>query len=88
MYSKGCPPGLKKHEGYCMPKGQFKKLYRSGQRYPGNYGNMWSYDQIPLDLRNQYGFNQHSRYYYGDGHLYQVDPRTMLVQQVVNAIMR
>ena len=87
-YGKGCPPGLSKHQGYCMPKGQFKKLYSAGQRYPSNYGNMWSYNQIPLDLRNQYGFNQQSRYYYGDGHLYQVDPRTMLVQQVVNAIMR
>ncbi|MEO7655421.1 MAG: hypothetical protein ABIS23_07040 [Sphingomicrobium sp.] len=85
--ARGCPPGLAKHEGYCMPRGQFKKLYASGQRYPTNYGNVWSYNQIPQDLRGQYGFNQNSRYYYGDGYLYQVDPRTNLIQQVVNAIM-
>lgn len=87
-YGKGCPPGLSKQQGYCMPKGQFKKRYEVGQRFQTNYGNPWSYNQIPVDLRSQYGFNQQSRYYYGDGHLYQVDPRTMMVQQVVNAIMR
>ena len=90
MYGYGgtCPPGLSKHSGHCMPHGQFKKLYGVGQRYPANYGNLWSYNQIPLDLRNQYAFGQNQRYYYGDGYLYQVDPRTMLIQRVVNAIMR
>ncbi len=86
--ARGCPPGLSRHEGYCMPRGQFKRMYRSGQRYPTQYGSQWSYNQIPQDLRGQYGFNQNSRYYYGDGYIYQVDPRTMLIQQVVNAIMR
>ena len=86
--ARGCPPGLAKHENHCMPHGQFKKRYGVGQAYPSSYGNMWSYNQIPLDLRNQYGFNQNSRYYYGDGYLYQVNPRTMLIQQVVNAITR
>ena len=87
-YVGSCPPGLSKHEGYCMPHGQFKKLYGAGQRFPSRYGNLWSYNQIPNDLRSRYGFNQNSRYYYGDGYLYQVNPRTMLIQQVVNAIMR
>ncbi len=27
-------------------------------------------------------------YYYGDGYIYQVDPKTMLIQQVVSAILR
>ena len=91
MYGYGagnCPPGLAKKNAMCMPPGKFKKLYNVGQRYPSNYGNLWSYNQIPLDLRSQYGFSQGSRYYYGDGHLYQVDPRTLLIQRVVNAIMR
>lgn len=87
-YGGSCPPGLAKHEGHCMPHGQFKKLYGIGQRYPSNYGNAWSYNHIPLDLRTQYGFRQDQRYYYGDGYLYQVDPRTMLIQRVVNAISR
>ena len=88
-YNAGkCPPGLAKKNAMCMPPGQFKKMYNVGQRYPSNYGNLWSYNQIPLDLRSQYGFNQNHRYYYGDGYLYQVDPRTLLIQRVVNAIMR
>ncbi len=83
----GCPPGLaKKHNG-CMPPGQAKKLYRIGQRFPLSYGNRWSYNQIPYDLRRQYGFDPYDRYYYGDGYVYRVDPKTMLIQQVVSALM-
>ena len=83
----GCPPGLaKKHNG-CMPPGQAKKLYRIGQRFPLSYGNPWSYNQIPYDLRRQYGFNPYDRYYYGDGYVYRVDPKTMLIEQVVSALL-
>ena len=83
-----CPPGLaKKHNG-CMPPGQAKKLYRIGQRYPRSYGNLWSYNQIPYDLRQRYDFNRNDRYYYGDGYVYRVDPRTMLIEQVVSALLR
>ena len=83
----GCPPGLaKKHNG-CMPPGQAKKLYRIGQRFPLSYGNRWSYNQIPYDLRRQYGFDPDDRYYYGDGYVYRVDPKTMLIQQVVSELL-
>ena len=83
----GCPPGLaKKHNG-CMPPGQAKKRYNVGQRFPLSYGNRWSYNQIPYDLRNRYGFDPDDRYYYGDGYVYRVDPRTMLIQQVVSALL-
>jgi len=37
---------------------------------------------------NRYGFDPNDRYYYGDGYLYQVDPATMLISQVVSAILR
>ena len=84
----GCPPGLAKKNAMCMPPGQMKKLYASGQRLPATYGKQWSYNQIPYDLRTQYGFQPSYNYYYGDGYLYQVDPRTRLIQAVVNAIMR
>ena len=52
----GCPPGLAKKNNGCMPPGQAKKLYNRGQRFPLNYGNMWNFDQVPNDLRRQYGF--------------------------------
>ncbi|HVH37946.1 MAG TPA: hypothetical protein VM757_05095 [Sphingomicrobium sp.] len=84
----GCPPGLAKKNNGCLPPGQAKKLYNIGQRYPTNYGYNWNYNQIPYDLRQQYGFNQDYNYYYGDGYLYQVNPKTMLIQQVVSALLR
>ena len=83
----GCPPGLaKKHNG-CMPPGQAKKLYR-GQRWQSQYGDRYGFGQIPYDLRNRYDLDPRDRYYYGNGYLYQVDPRTMLVQQVIGALLR
>jgi hypothetical protein len=84
----GCPPGLAKKNNGCMPPGQAKKLYNVGQRWPGNYGYAWNYNQIPYDMRTQYGFDPNYRYYYGDGYLYRVDPGTMLISQVVSAILR
>jgi hypothetical protein len=83
----GCPPGLaKKHNG-CLPPGQAKKLY-SGQRWEGDYGSRYAYGQIPYDLRRRYDLDPNYRYYYGDGYLYQVNPRTLLVQQVISALLR
>jgi hypothetical protein len=83
-----CPPGLaKKHNG-CMPPGQAKKAYDVGQRYNRDFGYRWSFNQIPTDLRSRYSFDRGDRYYYRNGYLYQVDPRTMLVEQVVSALLR
>ena len=45
-------------------------------------------NQIPYDLRRQYGFDPYDNYYYGNGYIYQVDPTTMLVQQVIQALLR
>ena len=86
-YDRHCPPGLaKKHNG-CMPPGQARKLYR-GQRWESSYGSRYSYGQIPYSLRRQYGLEPNYRYYYDNGQLYAVDPRTMLVQQVISALLR
>ena len=85
----GCPPGLaKKHNG-CLPPGQAKKLFNVGQRFSLGYGGLspYGYNQIPYDLRQQYGLNPYGNYYYGNGYLYRVDPRTMLVQQVISALL-
>src|SRR3954452_2407908 len=84
----GCPPGLAKKNNGCMPPGQARKLYRTGQHFPLNYGNRWSYNQIPYDLRRQYGLDANDRYYYGDGYIYPVDPRTKVIEQVVSALLR
>ena len=81
----GCPPGLR-NKG-CMPPGHAKKLNR-GQRWLSQYGDRYGFGQIPYDLRNRYDLDPRDRYYYGNGYLYQVDPRTMLVEQVISALLR
>lgn len=84
----GCPPGLAKKG--CIPPGQAKKLFSAGQRFRLGYGGLspFGYNQIPYDLRRQYGFDPYDNYYYGNGYLYRVDPTTMIVSQVINAILR
>src|SRR5262249_55051282 len=83
----GCPRGLaKKHNG-CMPPGQAKKLLR-GQRFPAGFGMRYGYRQIPYHLRIRYGLNPYDRYYYDNGYLYRVDPRTLVVEQVISALLR
>lgn len=82
-----CPPGLARKNNGCMAPGQAKKTYNVGQRYNRNFGNLWSYNQIPTDLRTQYNLDDDHRYYYNNGYLYQVNPRTMMVQQVLSALL-
>ena len=57
----GCPPGLAKKNNGCLPPGQARKRYGIGQRYSSNYGNLWSYNQIPYELRRQYNFDRNDR---------------------------
>jgi hypothetical protein len=83
-----CPPGLAKKNDGCLPPGIAKKRYNIGQRFASNYGNRWNYSQIPYDMRQHYRLNANDRYYYRDGYLYQVNPRTMLVEQVLSALTR
>jgi hypothetical protein len=83
----GCPPGLAKKNPPCIPPGQAKKLYGIGQRLPLGYGTPYAYTQIPRDLRTRYVLPPAGNYYYGDGYLYRVDPRTMLIQQAIAAAL-
>jgi hypothetical protein len=83
-----CPPGLAKKNNGCLPPGQAKKQWDVGDRYNRQFGNMWTYDQIPYDLRTRYDLDDDYRYYYNNGYLYQVNPQTMLIQQVISALLR
>ena len=83
-----CPPGLAKKGNGCLPPGQAKKLYNVGQRYNRDLGNNWSYNQIPDRLRSQYALDRNAQYYYNNGYLYQVDPKTMLISQAISALLR
>jgi hypothetical protein len=83
----GCPPGLAEKNPPCIPPGQAKKLL-VGQRMPMGFANPYGFNQIPYTLRNQYGLNPYNNYYYNNGYLYGVDPRTMIVQQAIAALLR
>ena len=85
--SHATPPGLAKKSNGCMPPGHAKR-YNRGDRWRSTYGDRYTYNRIPYDLRQRYDLNSRSRYYYNDGYLYQVDPRTMVVQQVISALLR
>ena len=84
----GCPPGLAKKAIPCVPPGQAKKLYNVGQRFRTGAANAYAYNQIPYDLRSQYGLNPYNNYYYNNGYLYGVNPKTMVVQQAIAALLR
>lgn len=81
----GCPPGLRSKG--CMPPGQAKKLGR-GQRYESGYGTLYSYQRIPYEVRHRYRLTSRYRYYYDHGTIYAVDPRTMLIAQVISSLLR
>jgi hypothetical protein len=84
--ANACPPGLAKKNNGCLPPGIAKQRFGLGDRWTGNYG-AWSYNQVPLDWRSQYGLDPMNRYYYRDGYLYGVDPKTRLVEAVVQALI-
>jgi opacity protein-like surface antigen len=84
--NRSCPPGLAKKDNGCLPPGIAKQRFNLGDRWNGNYG-LWNYNQVPLDWRSQYGLDPANRYYYRDGYLYSVDPRTRLVESVIQALI-
>ena len=85
----GCPPGLAKKAVPCVPPGQVGK-FSVGQRLPFGQQGLLGYNALPYDLRSQYGaqLDPRSRYIYDNSYLYRVDPTTMVVQQVLSALLR
>ncbi len=87
--SRSCPPGLAKKRNGCLPPGHARRLSR-GERCASSYGyRSYNYNSIPYDVRRRYSLNRNYRYYYdNNGYLYGVDPRTQVVQQIVQALLR
>ena len=83
-----CPPGLAKKNAACMPPGQYKKLFEVGQRVPHGYNGLLGYNALPYDLRQRYGgLDPYGRYIYDQNYLYRVDPTTMVVREILRAIL-
>ena len=77
-----CPPGLaKKHNG-CLPPGHAKR-YVIGQPLPPAYGVY----NVPLAYRSSYYDTPNAWYRYNDGYIYRVDPSTMLITAVIDALV-
>ena len=90
--ARGCPPGLAKKNNGCLPPGQAKKRLGVGSRYVSDYGyRSYAYDQLPGTVRDRYFDDQRyadDRYYYDEGNIYRVDPTTMVVEQIIRALIR
>lgn len=86
--ANSCPPGLAKKGNGCMPPGQAKRLFREGQRIPGGYNYYTDYSNIPMQYRTQYGLTDDNRYIYRDNSIYVVDPRTSVVEQIIQTLIR
>lgn len=82
-----CPPGLYKKTPSCMPPGQAKRLFRSGQRVPTGYKYYTPYANIPQSLVTQYDLTDRYRYIYRNNVIYVVDPATNLVSRIINAVL-
>ena len=82
-----CPKGLAKKNPQCMPPGQHKKLYEQGHRFDQRFTGYTAYDRIPYDLRRQYQLDPRSRYVYDQNYIYRVDPTTLVVTEVLRAIL-
>ncbi|MCJ7421670.1 hypothetical protein [Sphingomicrobium astaxanthinifaciens] len=82
-----CPPGLAKKRNGCLPPGQAKKRYETGYRFDRAFSGYTPYDRIPYELRNRYDLDPRSRYIYDDNYIYRVDPTTLIVREVLRAIL-
>jgi hypothetical protein len=83
-----CPPGLANRTPACVPPGQARRMFNEGQRIPTNYGAFTSYNDIPMEYRQQYNIPVDQNYIYRDNMVYVVDPRTRLVTDIINLIRR
>ena len=82
-----CPPGLYKKTPRCMPPGLANRPFREGQRLSRNFGYYTPYSNIPLSLRDRYDLDDDYRYIYRNNVIYQVDPTTRLIRDVIDAVL-
>ena len=83
----GCPPGLARWHNGCVPPGHARR-YAVGYHLPYGYNSYTSYSRIPYNLRQRYNLDPNDRYIYDNGYVYQVDPTTRIISQVLSAIIR
>ena len=84
-----CPPGLANRSPACVPPGQARRMFRQGQIVPTSYRDYLSYQdllgRVPDRYRNDIP-NGDYRYIYRDDSVYVVNPRTRLVENIINIL--
>lgn len=82
----GCPPGLAKKNPPCIPPGLARGQAVVGQGVPYGYSAApYGYSATPY---GPYSGTPYAAPYYGNAYPYQMDPRALLVQQVIGALRR
>ena len=84
---RNCPPGLAKRHNGCMAPGQARR-WAQGSRLPYGYNSYTPYNQIPQRYIDQYDLDSNNRYIYRDNTIYQVDPRTSIIQRILGGLVR
>lgn len=83
-----CPPGLAKKTPACIPPGQARQAFSVGARLPAGY----RFVPVPADyiddLERMGGYDpDRYRYYYDRERVYVVDPRTRLIERIVDLVL-
>ncbi len=73
-----CPPGLAKKAVPCVPPGQVKNLYRTGDRIERDY--VW------IDDPYRYGLKRGGNYVRAGDYVYRIDPETRKVLNLIGAV--
>ena len=73
-----CPPGLAKKSIPCVPPGQAKKIYRTGDFITRDY--RW------IDDPYRYGLRRDNYYVRAGDYVYRVDPETRKVLNLIGAV--
>ena len=82
-----CQPGLYKKTPSCMPPGQAKRLFRTGQLVPTRYKYITPFGDIPSALVTQYSLTDQNRYIYRNNVIYVIDPLSNRVTRVINGVL-
>lgn len=89
-HPQGCPPGLANRTPRCMPPGQARRLFREGQVLPRSYRDLLGYQdvlgRVPEAWRDDIPVGDY-RYIYRDNSVYVVDPRTRLIQDIIDIVL-
>ena len=81
-----CPPGLAKKNNGCLPPGQAKRSFTVGQRIPTGFG-LVRIGAIPVDIRSRFDLDANDRFVVRDRFIYVVDPRTRLVERIIDLLI-